>query len=95
MKSAQRIRSRLVSLRGDTHHGHKFKRATPIPTRILNQDGHAFGFIMPQGATHSLDLTNYSRLQTVIPLLDVPRVYAAPNLTDTSFDTPGSCMVTP
>ncbi len=21
--------------------------------------------------------------------------YAAPNLTDTSFDTPGSCMVTP
>jgi hypothetical protein len=22
-------------------------------------------------------------------------VYAAPNLTDTSFDTPGSCMVTP
>ena len=22
-------------------------------------------------------------------------LYAAPNLTDTSFDTPGSCMVTP
>jgi len=25
----------------------------------------------------------------------VRHIYAAPNLTDTSFDTPGSCMVTP
>ncbi len=27
--------------------------------------------------------------------LFVQRRYAAPNLTDTSFDTPGSCIVTP
>jgi len=27
--------------------------------------------------------------------LEVGIPYAAPNLTDTSFDTPGSCMVTP
>jgi hypothetical protein len=27
--------------------------------------------------------------------LDRPSRYAAPNRTDTSFDTPGSCMVTP
>jgi hypothetical protein len=25
----------------------------------------------------------------------LPVDYAAPNLTDTNFDTPGSCMVTP
>jgi hypothetical protein len=28
-------------------------------------------------------------------LLLLPVSYAAPNRTDTSFDTPGSCMVTP
>jgi hypothetical protein len=42
-----------------------------------------------------LKLPPFQSLNSRVSFLVRVIVYAAPNLTDTSFDTPGSCIVTP
>ena len=58
-----------------------------------------FAFRAVEKLRMKVDIRDYSKFRrgsVPVPDAGFPSfAYAAPNLTDTSFDTPGSCIVTP